>query len=718
MAATRVKQTRSVSPPPLALWQLLCGALIILTGLFLALDSAVRASALRTVTDVQTTDWTPPKLSAESGGRYRTAIPPVTSMDGRWWIVYAEDMLRQGSFRVRDSARDNAPQGREVHWSSLPMWILAGMATVGGSPDLGTQLERVAERSVWFGPFTLVLGLMVFGFIFGRELGLGGFTVFLVAFCLSPLTFQGFRAGEVDHHGLVLIAIAVSVLALAIAPLRASAGKPTGRWAITSGVAGGLALWMSASSFLPVLGAMGLAVFVGSCFGLLPKMPPATWRQWARAGAVTSLLCYALEYFPNAMGWRLEVNHPLYALAWFAAGELLWRIHDRSRSGRPWTGSEWVGSILLTAVIVAPGLVIAALGSRVFTVADPFLLELHKQFIREFQSLATLIANSGTTAPWFEVLTLPTIGIVLLILLMRQRPVVPGLLAALLLCGFPVLVSQALGVLQIRWLLVSGTLWAVWAALAVALLASGKGLPRAAKVLGGVGLLILFAGLPLASARDFLRLGQSRTEIPKEPTIPSIIARDIAWRLSQATRPRHPIVLASPNLSTEMSYFADVRTIGTLYWENIEGLRAAAALFSAPDEETFRSLFESRAITHIVVPSWDDFSSAYGSLPGISSSEPYLARIISGAAPIPNWLRPLFYPIPEAFGLQGSSVAIFAYHPEQTEFTATMNVIRFLSEKGDTAKALTLLETAESLSPGDPEISILRANLLKANQNP
>ena len=64
------------------------------------------------------------------GTRERKVVLPVSGIDGKWWVIHTERMLRAGAFRVRDCSQDNSPAGREVHWSSGLMWSLAGFAEV------------------------------------------------------------------------------------------------------------------------------------------------------------------------------------------------------------------------------------------------------------------------------------------------------------------------------------------------------------------------------------------------------------------------------------------------------------------------------------------------------------------------------------------------------------------------------------------------------------
>jgi hypothetical protein len=48
------------------------------------------------------------------------------------------------------------------------------------------------------------------------------------------------------------------------------------------------------------------------------------WRAWAVAGGVTALGAYLIEFAPAYLWhWQLSSIHPLYALAWLGAGEIL-----------------------------------------------------------------------------------------------------------------------------------------------------------------------------------------------------------------------------------------------------------------------------------------------------------------------------------------------------------------------------------------------------------
>jgi hypothetical protein len=75
-----------------------------------------------------------------------------------------------------------------------------------------------------------------------------------------------------------------------------------------------------------------------------------------------------------------------------------------------------------------------------------------------------------------------------------------------------------------------------------------------------------------------------------------------ALELAKA-KPRPQAILADPNYAPAMAYFAGIPTVVSFYWENLEGLRAATAIWASEDEdwETARKTLEERKITHVLM---------------------------------------------------------------------------------------------------------------------
>ena len=127
-------------------------------------------------------------------------------------------------------------------------------------------------------------------------------------------------------------------------------------------------------------------------------MPAESWRVFGLAGAGAALLFYLLEYAPAPLSFRLEVNHPIYALAFFLGGEFLCRaqrllfIRVRRKSDQVWAA--------------ACATALAVIGAAIFlgpmewhAMRQPFMQRLHEE-IAEFQPIKLGISGDK----YFEVL--------------------------------------------------------------------------------------------------------------------------------------------------------------------------------------------------------------------------------------------------------------------------------------------------------------------------
>ena len=650
----------------------------------MACDAASRLALVDAATGVQTRDVPLEPRAASTTERIRTTVLPSTALDARWWVIHAERGLTEN--RIRFTAQDNSPHGREVHWTSGPVWLLGGIARVIALLSGTAALEEVQRAPLWFGPVSfLLLATLVTALIAPRfGWGYAGFLILLYA--TSIPVYEAFRAGDADHHGLSLICALGCVLGLvcggagwSVTKISKTTGQknpvpiPTSpnarKYFIVSAICGAAGMWISAATMIPVLAACGLAAMASAWLAPESKVwaNHALWRLWGFWGAMGSIGFYLLEYFPSNMGWRLEVNHPLYALAWLSGGELLSRT-TRKISGGLFLQRSVPDSLLcvsaLTGILLVPAMVIFN-RSDWLMISDPFLIALHNEHIREFAPLWEFVFWRGNLANIFDYLVWPILALASLAVVLFMAK--PGkswhpVLAFSCVSALPI---QVLALLQVRWSGLAIALWSVCLLLVLVILTERSfrnKVPRwllAFLGLWGLGGLLAF---PYSSVAGALRLSDHSHNLPRT-LVPSILLRDIAHRLVEANPRRSPVVLSDPTSSTELAYYGGLRTIGTLYWENLEGLKRAAAIFSASSEHEAHSRLLHAGITHIVLPSWDDFSdlSAYRRLLGASDTS-YLERVLVGNAK-PRWLREYPYPIPDSFGIPKESVRVFEVLP-------------------------------------------------------
>lgn len=682
------------------------------------------------MTAIKTSPVAPGLVPVSPGARERQTILPPGSADARWWVIHATEMVDSGDWRIRHTDTDGAPEGREVHWSSLLMWVLAGLGCFIGALTETGPLDSIPEAALYACPLLLVLAMGGLGFMVGKRFGVRFGVLFAVAFATSFPVFESFRFAQCDHHGLVLAFAVGSVMALCCGgcgicrtrggdPLLPTASQAR-RWFALSGILGGAALWVSSATFIPVLIGCALGACTVAWVGRqIPskKAEPELWRLWGFWGCASSIFFYLLEYFPDHLGWRLEVNHPLYALAWLGAGEILYRLQRGIGQGR-WNAEDIRGEARLVLAFVlglAPVALILLNSEKCFWVRDKFLLSLHVEYIQEFQSLWNSLSGPGWLWVLVNFLIWPSVTVIgsTFLWISRAAPMARWTLVAF--AFFPAMVIQVLTFAQIRWGSTASAMW-VLCAILLAIVAqtppnpSAK-LPCAAKrFLLALAVLAVsaFPAQALISLADRARLG---TNLPKN-VAPSILIRDISHQLIQSSPTKLPVVLSGVNSSSDLSYFGGIRTLGTLYWENLAGLERAARIFAAVDPSEVRERLKAAGITHIVIASWDDFGEAYvrllktsGKIPE-TDRRPMLAGLVAGENP-PDWLRPLYYPIPQIFGLEDQKVRIFAFTPDQSPVEALVHRGIYFLDAGDPERAIKVLTEARQKAPSDQQVATL-----------
>jgi hypothetical protein len=417
------------------------------------------------------------------------------------------------------------------------------------------------------------------------------------------------------------------------------------------------------------------------------------------------------------MGWRLEVNHPLYAFAWLGGSWLLCRILEGRRDGKFLfrKSGDWLKAVLCVVVAAAPIAAITLAGDRVFWVSDTFLLALHKEYISEFQSIAGILRWKGQEQN----------ALVWIILYFWIWVIFTGALAlwfsgkgdglfrrALLLLLPATMIMQVLSFWQVRWSSAAFALWALWGLISVAALLrlDSERVWRGVvlSVVAVVPWIALLLG-PLPAAAFATKAERTCLDAPLgEDVGGNLLIRDVTHRLLQASPGQVPTVLTGPNTSTEMVYHGGVRVLGTLYWENMPGLKKAAEMFAATTEEETKRLLAEAGVTHIVVPSWSNFGEAYAKLLAKAQGQDlagpsYLDNVLK-TEEFPIWLRPFAYPIPTATGIDVQSVRVVAFIPAQNRFEGHFYRGIYHFESGQPDKARAQLAEALALRPGEPRV--------------
>ena len=721
----------------------LCFGALAFALALLAWDTSLQLHKVERITSLGAAWTNPPVEDPKSPTGYelgrRNLVLPYEGTDGYHWIMQTQQMLAEGQPRVRQVAYDNAPDGREVHWASPFRWWLgttAWLHHVFSGHSLAISVERSAPYA---NPLLLAVALLLFTPVVAQRFGSAAGAFFaLGSVGIGPYAWF-FSAPIPDHHGLATLCGLLCVLFLVAGGggwIRQPGALPAEsdpltrwlpedrqarRWFIASGIAGGIGLWISAASQALVLIGIGCAAVLVGWTARPSKAKrhatayePKLWRIWGLAGGTTSLTAYLIEYFPAGSGWRLEVNHPLFALAWAGAGELLhawcrWRSQGRLITA-PCNGALLV--LAACSVAVLPTVVCLTHGDT-FWVADPFLFRLHKNYIQEFQPL--LASLGSRIGPSLILLCLPLLAFPLAVFLAKRGKANAVLRSLLVLAFVPAAVLLLFALQQSRWfgvsygLLLSGFVIIVWIGCELDIL----------KRLHVWALLFLLTCSLAAPARTLLT--QLNGEITTQEDVDQLALRDLASWLRTRTGSEPCVVASSPTISTFFIFHGGVQAVGTFYWENLPGLRTTADLFAAKTGDEAYRIVRERGITHIVMVSWDDFLTEYIRLVrGLPQGDAvpddaFFLQLIKTKI-LPPWLRLAPYRFPAEKTLEGQLVFVFEVVPPQPPEAPLANLANFLLDIGETNSALRFAPALEQNQAYFPTLIALGRVCLAKNE--
>ena len=714
-------------------------ALLLAVGL-VVLDSAERLYMVRAITAVGAASAPPlpSDRTSPSGFAYgqRTLILPDIGLDGYQWIMQTQRMLAGDGGRIRWVNYDNPPHGRPVHWSSSFRWWLAAVAWIDSQVTAHPWAVSVERVAPWANPLLLVLALGALVPLVARRFGAVAAALLALGLVSVYPVFESFAAGGPDHHGLAIGFGLLTLLGLVAggagwirshvteaARLSPAADTLSGwlpdraqarRWFIASAVAGGAGLWVSAPTVIPLLGGIGLGALWST--GWLARGRPAAepwtpdptlWRVWGMAGGASSLGFYLLEYAPANFGWRLEVNHPLYALAWMGAGDLLCRICQGWQTRRGATSMRSLVWLIpsIVAVAAAPTVILMAPG-RTFFVAGDFLWALHRDYIAEFRSLPQQLAGLPAASVALGLSAVPLLGFPLAGWLGSPQWARPWR-ALFGLVFVPGVVLLVLAFAQVRWLGIGCAVWLVALMVAgFATTANGAGFQWTVSRRIAAGAMLALIGLPYPWYLIRTGLATMAHEVgASEKDMQRIATRDVARWLRTRLGGERGVVLAAPTETTSFIYHGGFDGLGTLYWENGAGLKAAAEILGAASPEQALQLVRQRGITHIVLFSWAPFDESYARLArGLRSGQPVppdaFIEQLRQAGACPAWLRPVYYPLPDHPFLRTQWVRVYAVVPQQSREEALVRNAQYLVADGKTDEAESVLRAALEINNG------------------
>jgi hypothetical protein len=165
-------------------------------------------------------------------------------------------------------------------------------------------------------------------------------------------------------------------------------------------------------------------------------------------------------------------------------------------------------------------------------------------------------------------------------------------------------------------------------------------------------------------------------------------------------------VLAGPGSTTQLAWFGGLEGIGTLYWENLDGLRASRWIFGAVDPDSALARLQRHGVTHVVFFGWEGgveqlrLSAAEagvesGGTPGLLDLVDLQSRA-NDYGSLPPWLVPLPYVPPTVAGYAHPVAKVFEVVPGLPPEVALVRVARMHQLFGDPRMEATLLRALDT----------------------
>jgi hypothetical protein len=217
-------------------------------------------------------------------------VVPADYADAYTWTRYAVAVDSSGDWRIRRTDIDNAPVGREVHWNSAFVHLVAAAGRLR-SAATGEPLSAATERArVWFNLPLFMSVVVLFSWIAASRFGTAAGIVLAFGMLGHRWFYDGFAPGYVDHHGLLTAAtfgvvFGATLMGAGWRGIEGDSILPRSRrdariGAAISAASGAVGPWISAASVIPTIAFVGLGAWVraSGC-----RTPPGTAERSSMA---------------------------------------------------------------------------------------------------------------------------------------------------------------------------------------------------------------------------------------------------------------------------------------------------------------------------------------------------------------------------------------------------------------------------------------------------
>ena len=571
---------------------------------------------------------TPVMQSADFGQRIYLEDDPY------YWVSFAQEMAETGHWRIRHTQIDNTPYGREMQWSQSFSWLLVFSGWVRHCVTGETMTKAIEGGSIWINPALLVFVTLGFSWLIYRRMGAMAaslFAVTLISVGNIGWTFHPFRP---DHQGLHVAVAFGALFCLVLGglgwvqvpppggtasrssrrkhfqPLMLTDRRSARRYFLGAGILTGLGLWIGATVQF-----FNLVAIVGGCVAMVfltskrsgtaesESYVPELWRWWSIPAALTAAVFYLVEYFPNHLAVRLEVNNPILPASLLCAGELMvclarWRLGDRKIGPAGWIK---VGALILGAGGVP---LLFVFGPADWHSMRAVEMRRLYEFISELQSFSNF-SKGNALERWLQAFGLLPFFLIGAVWQMRAWQVKVHEWAALCVTFWVCVIYSLLTLWQIRWagIYAASVVWLMilvghvtWRRL------SQRHDTRNSLVPAIVGILLVLAQAGFFIHRSYVAVAPVvRGTGLLDQIVDEAMKKRLATGLARSKDGQPLRVLCEPDLAAALHYFGGNSSVVSYYHENLQGLRDATDFFTDPGDSVAREVARKRGLSLLLV---------------------------------------------------------------------------------------------------------------------
>lgn len=626
--------------------------------------------------------------------------PIFLGPDSYYWVLYSTDMVRDHSWRTRHTNYDNVPFGREVAWHSGYMWFLVGLGAFDSMFSERNIIDGIEHMAGWSNPIILSFFLLILSVVLARKISYGiGAALCLLTLFTYCIHFNA-AYGRVDHHTLhemLFLSQFISILLPGLGyiyPVHnekeyfyqiddfevqdVTKRNSARRYYIVAGIFGALGMWVGAtqqSVLIALIGVGGgIAVVISKLINKKNYLQqyPELWRWWGYSGAIVSLLLYLVEYFPDNMGMRLEVNHPLYALSWLCGSEILYRITLLTNDDKKGNSSKSLMTVLffsLVLFVILPCSVMFGPDSwHAFN--NQYVNKIHL-FINEFKTPYN--NNLLAFSPLLSRYGLLPLSVILALVVLILPKIHWRFKFITLQILIPSLLLVVLFLIQTRWDgLASIALICLTLTVSSAVRARLSNTTVIKTAIGCLMLLYIIPGNYLILKNQYSFEQQERALSSRLQTKDQALwAREIAINLYLSEPDQEIRVIGDNNYAPFLAFWGVAKSVGSLYWPNGEGLRDWANFYADSGVSEAEAIAKKRGITHVFI-SFKEFSHSMQAIMmkhGVGSrellKESFGYKLAKNPENRPGWLKP--FPMFSDLVTRQIGTVIFQVDPKRFE---------------------------------------------------